>query len=349
MTRLERHWYRITPLHLILLPVSLIFRLLAATRRTLYRSGMLASEKLPVPVIVVGNITVGGSGKTPLTLHLVQQLLDNGWHPGIISRGFGGSAASPQAVYDSSDPAEVGDEPVLMAQRKLCPVWIGRDRPAAARELLRAHPECDVILSDDGLQHYRLQRDVEIAVVDGVRRFGNAFLLPAGPLREPVARLAEVDAVVVNGGIEPIDCYSDSGHAYRMQLHGETFYNLLNPEATMQAADFLGQRLHAIAGIGHPQRFFAHLQKLGLAVLAHPYPDHHRYTSGDLDYPDADAILMTEKDAVKCAGLSERDTGQAEKIWPAEKCWVLRVDAQLDPALTLHILERIAPNGRKTA
>ena len=349
MTWLEHHWYRITPLHLILLPISLLFRLLSATRRALYRSGILASEKLPVPVIVVGNITVGGSGKTPLTLHLVQQLLDNGWHPAIISRGFGGSAASPQAVQASSNPAEVGDEPVLMAQRKLCPVWVGRDRPAAARELLRTHPECDVILSDDGLQHYRLQRDVEIAVVDGVRRFGNGLPLPAGPLREPVARLNKVDAVVVNGGTKPVDTYNSSGHAYRMQLHGETFYNLLNPDVTAQAADFLGLRLHAIAGIGHPQRFFAHLQQMGLTVQAHPYPDHHRYTPGDLSYPDADAILMTEKDAVKCAALLEQDNVAEQKNWAAEKCWVLRVDAQLDPALTQYILERIAPHGRQTA
>ena len=352
---LQRHWYRVTPLSLALLPISFIFRLLAATRRVLYRSGMLPSEKLPLPVIVVGNITVGGSGKTPLTLWLVQQLIANGWHPGIISRGFGGTAASPQAVYASSDPAVTGDEAVLMAQRMLCPVWVGRDRPAAARELLRAHPECDVILSDDGLQHYRLQRDVEIAVVDGVRRFGNGFLLPAGPLREPVARLAEVDAIVVHGGTATLDSYGSASVAYRMQLHGEVFYNLLNPDTTAQAASFRGQRLHAIAGIGHPQRFFTHLHQLGLTVQAHSYPDHHCYAPGDLNYPDADAILMTEKDAVKCAALSEQDNGSEQKYrseqnnWAAEKCWVLRVDAQLDPALTQHILERITPHGRQTA
>ena len=327
---LQQHWYRITPLHLILLPLSLIFRLLAGIRRTLYRSGILASERLPVPVIVVGNINVGGSGKTPLTLWLAQQLLDNGWHPGIISRGHGGAAISTQAVYYSSDPAIVGDEALLMAQRKLCPVWIGHDRPAAARELLRVHPECDVILSDDGLQHYRLQRDVEIAVVDGIRRFGNGLLLPAGPLREPPSRLTEVDAVVVNGGaIAEGEC--------RMQLHGECFYNLLNPDTSAQVTDFHGLRLHAIAGIGHPERFFAHLNDMGLAVQTHPFPDHHRYTTGDITYADADAILMTEKDAVKCSTFA------------TEKCWVLRVDAQLDPILTQHILERIAPYGRQAA
>ena len=339
MNWLERHWYRITPLHLILLPLSFVFGMLASLRRALYRSGMLTSEKLPVPVIVVGNITVGGSGKTPLTLWLAQQLLDSGWHPGIISRGYTKASSkcghscttpAPQAVYPSSDPDVAGDEAVLMAQRKLCPVWVGRNRAAAAHALLEAHPECDVLLSDDGLQHYRLQRDVEIAVVDGTRRFGNGFLLPAGPLRELPSRLAEVDAIVVQGG-------TAAAGEFSMQLHGESFYNLLNPGTSAQAADFFGQRLHAIAGIGHPQRFFAHLNKLGLTVHAHPFPDHHRYLPADLAYAGADAILMTEKDAVKCMEFA------------TEKCWVLRVDAQLDPSFTQHILERITPDGRKTA
>ncbi len=327
---LERHWYRITPLHLILLPISFIFRLLAGIRRTLYRSGILPSKKLPIPVIVVGNITAGGSGKTPLTLWLTQQLLDNGWHPGIISRGYASTAASSQAVYNSSDPGAVGDEAVLMAQRKLCPVWVGQDRVAAARELLRAHPECDVLLSDDGLQHYRLRRDAEIVVVDGARRFGNGFLLPAGPLRELPSRLAGADAVVVNGG-------APAAGEYAMQLQGERFYNLLNPSTQAHAADFHGQHLHAIAGIGHPQRFFDHLSHLGLAVQTHPFPDHYRYTPGDLAFADADAILMTEKDAVKCAAFA------------TEKCWVLRVDAQVDPSLTQLTLERITQNGRQAA
>jgi len=327
---LERHWYRTTPLHLILLPVSFIFRLLSGMRRTLYRSGILPGEKLPVPVIVVGNITVGGSGKTPLALWLVQQLLDNGWHPGIICRGYGSKVSSPQAVHPSSNPDATGDEAVLMAQRKLCPVWAGQDRVTAARELLRANPECDVLLSDDGLQHYRLRRDVEIVVVDGVRRFGNRFLLPAGPLRELPSRLAEADAVVVNGG-------ASSPGEYAMQLHGTRFYNLLNPNLSAYAPDFRGKHLHAIAGIGHPQRFFAHLNNLGLAVQAHPFPDHHRHTPKDFDYADADAILMTEKDAVKCTAFATK------------KCWVLRVDAQVDPILIKHILERIAPDGRQAA
>jgi len=321
---LQRHWYRITPLHLLLLPVSLLFQLLIAIRRLLFRSGILSSVKLPLPVIIVGNITVGGTGKTPLTLWLAEQLLADGWHPGIISRGFGGSGSKPQEVLNSSDPASVGDEPVLMAQRLLCPVWVGRERPAAARALLLAHPECDVIISDDGLQHYRLQRDVEIVVVDGIRRFGNGFLLPAGPLREAPSRLREVDAVVINGG-------QAAAGEYLMQLEGVHFYNLLNPEITATAADFQGQSVHAIAGIGHPERFFGHLNRLGLTVQTHPYPDHHAYSAADLAYSDANALLMTEKDAVKCIAFAD------------EKCWVLRVDAHPDSALAQLILKKITP------
>ena len=326
---LEQHWHRITALHLILLPVSLIFGLLAALRRALYHAGVFTRVKLPVPVIIVGNINVGGSGKTPLTLWLAQQLLENGWHPGIISRGYGGANSSAQAVYSTSSPDDAGDEAVLMAQRKLCPVWVGRDRPAVAQALLSAYPECDVILSDDGLQHYRLDRNVEIVVVDGIRRFGNGWLLPAGPLREPASRLRQVDAIVINGG-------EASSGEFGMRLHGSSFYNLLNPATTAQAADFFGQNLHAIAGIGHPERFFAHLSHLGLKVQAHPFPDHHHFTPKDLAFTDADAVLMTEKDAVKCSAFA------------SEKCWVLRVDAQPDPTLAQLILERISPNGRQT-
>ena len=320
---LQWHWYRITPLHLLLLPLSLLFWLLSALRRLLYHYSILTSIKLPVPVVVVGNISVGGTGKTPVTLWLAEQLLANGWHPVIISRGFGGSNFNALEVRADSSPADVGDEPVLMAQRKLCPVWVGRDRPAVAEAALLAHPECDVIISDDGLQHYRLQRDLEIAVVDGQRRFGNGLLLPAGPLRETVSRLHSVDAIVCNGGVS-------SPGEYPMQLEGMHFYNLLNPGITATASDLQGKSLHAIAGIGHPERFFQHLSKLGLKIQSHAYPDHHAYKPSDLEYDGADALLMTEKDAVKCLRFAD------------EKCWALRVDANLDQTLTQLILKRIS-------
>ncbi len=319
---LQQHWNHVTPLHALLTPLSVLFWLLSLIRRKLYHYGIFSGIKLPVPVIVVGNITVGGTGKTPATLWLAEQLLANGWHPGIISRGYGGSGTAPQEVSANGDPEIVGDEPVLMAQRKLCPVWVGRKRPEAGQALLAAHPECDILISDDGLQHYRLIRDLELVVIDGLRRFGNGMLLPTGPLREKISRLASVDAVIVNGG-------TPQAGEFAMQLEGTQFYNLLNPDITASAAEFRDQTLHAIAGIGHPQRFFSYLQEMGLHFTPHAFPDHHRYSAAELNYPGANALLMTEKDAVKCAGFAD------------EHYWVLRVDAQIDPALAQNILEKL--------
>ncbi|MBU1215277.1 MAG: tetraacyldisaccharide 4'-kinase [Gammaproteobacteria bacterium] len=328
MEHLQQHWYRLSPLHLLLYPISLIFRLLVALRRALFRSGLLASVKLPVPVIVVGNVTVGGTGKTPLTLWLARQLIEAGWHPAIISRGYRSEGdATAREVHKDDSADTVGDEPLLMARRALCPVWIGRDRPAVAQALLQSHPECDILISDDGLQHYRLQRDVEIAVIDGVRRFGNGLLLPAGPLREPLSRLRDVDAVVVNGGLP------DSTAGIPMSLQGTQFHNLLDPTLIRSAADFDGLKVHAFAGIGHPERFFRHLQQLGLQPDTHALPDHHRYTGDEISPADADAILMTEKDAVKCAAFA------------TSKHWVLQVDAQVAPPLFNLITEKLS-HGR---
>src|SRR5574340_304245 len=225
-----------------------------------------------------------------------------------------------------SDPAVVGDEPALLARRCRCPVWIGRDRVAAARALLAAHPECDVIISDDGLQHYRLRRDVEIAVVDGARGLGNGLLLPAGPLREPASRLAAVDAVVINGATtHPSLADTLPPRSLHMRLRGESFHNLVDPSRRASAADFRGKKLHAVAGIGNPRRFFDHLRDLGLDFTAHAFPDHYAFQPGDLGF-GADAILMTEKDAVKC-----------EKFAPPN-AWALAVDAEPDSALEQKIL-----------
>jgi tetraacyldisaccharide 4'-kinase len=330
MQWLENHWYRITPLHLVLFPISLLFWMLARVRRTLYRVGVLESVKLPVPVIVAGNITAGGSGKTPLVLWLAEALISRGYCPGIISRGYGGTNTQPHEVIPNGTPESSGDEPLLMAKRNLCPVWVGRDRAAAGEALLNAHPECDVLISDDGLQHYRLKRDVEIVVVDGQRRFGNGLILPAGPLREGTSRLKEANAVVINGG-------EAKPGEYAMTLHGARLTNLLNPGVTRQPGDFRNARLAAIAGIGNPQRFFNHLKALNLDVKPLAFPDHYRYVASDLEFPGIDALLMTEKDAVKCAQFAN------------EKHWVLRVDAELDAALLQNILKRIAPHGRQTA
>ncbi len=280
---------------------------------------------LPVAVVVVGNITAGGSGKTPLVLCLVDELRRRGRRPGVISRGYGGNADGVRKVGDGDSPAEVGDEPLLIRRRAGCPVFVGRDRVAAGRALLAAHPECDVIICDDGLQHYRLARDVEIAVVDR-RGFQNGWPLPAGPLREPAARLRRVDAVVANGW------HGDAG--FRMTLVGDRFALLAKVSRYATPGDLAGRRLHAVAGIGEPRRFFDHLTALGMRFAAHPFPDHHAYVAGDLAF-DGDAILTTEKDAVKFGTLATLPV------------WVLPVTAAVTPDLAQFILERI--DGRPSA
>ena len=327
---IERQWQGLTPWHILLWPISLLFRGLVALRRLLYQIKLLPSYRLPVPVIVVGNLTVGGTGKTPLVLWLAEFLRAQGYRPGIVSRGYGSRARRPQSVSGTSDPALAGDEPVLLARRAQCSVWVGARRVEVARALLTARPDCDILISDDGLQHYALQRDVEIVVVDGQRRFGNGWLLPAGPLREPVSRMKATDAVVINGGdIAPGE--------YAMRIIGATFRHLRNP-VSAPAADFAGKRLHAVAGIGYPSRFFTHLRQLGLDVVEHPFPDHHSFQPHELQFDNADAILMTEKDAVKCVAFAP------------ENSWALAVDAEVDTALGSKILEKLRKrDGRQTA
>jgi tetraacyldisaccharide 4'-kinase len=298
----------------------------SAARRSAYAYGVLRTHRAGVPVVIVGNITVGGTGKTPLVLWLAAFLQRHGMRPGIVSRGYRGAADHALEVTPAVDTSTAGDEPVLLARRSGCPVWIGRDRVAAARALLEAHPECDVIIADDGLQHYRLARDVEIAVIDGARGLGNGYTLPAGPLREPASRLAAVDAVVVNArdaseAARPRECV--------MRLEGSRFRNLADPQRHAGAADFAGKRVVAIAAIGNPPRFFAHLAALGMTFESRAFPDHHAYRESDLAFPDADAIVMTEKDAVKCAPFAS----------PLH--WVLPVDAVPDPQLGALVLRKL--------
>ena len=325
MTGLESHWYRKTPLTLLLLPLSWLFCAVAMLRRRAYAAGLLKVERLAVPVIVVGNISVGGTGKTPLVAWLVNWLREQGYRPGIVSRGYGGGARHwPQQVRPDSDPRMVGDEAVLLARRCRCPMAVGPDRPAAAQALLE-HADCDIVVSDDGLQHYRLGRDVEIAVVDGVRRFGNGHCLPAGPLREPVSRLRSVDLVIANGTAGPRE--------YAMRLQPAALRKLQDPEVTRPLAQFEGQRVHAVAGIGNPRRFFELLKSHGLEVIEHSFPDHHPYTAGDLRFGDGGGddlpVLMTEKDAVKCQAFA------------APNHWYLPVDAQLDERVAQILLRLI--------
>ena len=326
-----RHWQRLTPLSAALCPLSLVFRAVIALRRAAYAHGVLRSHSVGAPVVVVGNITVGGTGKTPLVLWLAQFLKGHGLRPGIVSRGYGGRAAHPLEVTADSEAAVVGDEPLLLARRSGCPVWVSRDRVAAARALLHAHPECDVIVSDDGLQHYRLKRDFEIAVIDGARGLGNALLLPAGPLREPSSRLGSVDAIVVNrSASSAIHPHASAGRTeYAMQLDGSRFRNLSDATRQVDPGYFRGKRVIAIAGIGHPPRFFEHLARLGVTFDARAFPDHHAYVASDLAFPEAEAIVMTEKDAVKCAAFA------------SDIHWVLPVDAAPDPGLGERVLRKL--------
>lgn len=327
-------WQRRGALAQLLRPLSWLFGVLAARRRA-----RLQSQRLPVPVIVVGNIAVGGSGKTPVVDWLAGVLRAAGYRPGIVSRGHGGQISAQGGVAlvpAGGDPAQYGDEPVLLARLTGCPLAIGRDRPAAARELLRQHPDCDVLIADDGMQHYRLARDIEIAVVDEAT-LGNGLLLPAGPLREPLARLAEVDLVVAHGALSAsLQAVLGPVPAYPMRLQGAELRALEDPARRRSVAELRGQRVHAVAGIGQPQRFFDQLAAEGMVVVPHPFPDHHRFEAADLAFNDALPILMTAKDAVKCAAFAPAD------------CWEYPVQAQIGPGAAERILEKLE-DGRTSA
>ena len=320
MKRLDYYWYNKGVITLLLMPLSWLFCFVAIIRRQLYRFGVFKVHHLPVPVIIVGNISVGGTGKTPLVTWLVEVLRDNGYTPGIVSRGYGGQARHwPQQVRMDSDPRMVGDEAVLLSQRCACPMAVGPDRVEAAEALLK-HTDCDIIVADDGMQHYALGRDAEIAVVDGVRRFGNQHCLPAGPLREPLSRLESVDAVVTNGvpGVRE----------YRMDLIPGTLRNL-HADKRASLDSFAGQTVHAVAGIGNPDRFFKQLESHDITVIEHAFADHHPFSHEDIIFDDELPVLMTEKDAVKC---SEFATVQH---------WCVPVDAKMDERIIPLILRLI--------
>ena len=314
-----KFWSRRGAIAWLLWPVSLVFRVLVFGRRVLYGMRLLKSVHPGIPVIVVGNLTVGGSGKTPLVIWIAEFLKANGWAPGIVSRGYGANISEPRAATVASTAAEVGDEPILLSRRSGCPVWVGADRVRVAALLRAAHEDVNVLILDDGLQHYAMRRDLEIAVADA-RGFGNGFLLPAGPLREPRSRLRSVDAVVSHAS--PVQ-----GHA--MTLRGEELHRMTDARERQPLKAFAGQRVHAVAGIGDPNRFFLHLGKAGIKVLPHPFPDHHPFTPKDLEFGDQLPVLLTEKDAVKLRSV-------AQPHW-----WVLPVSAQLDPAFGTWLLGKL--------
>lgn len=319
-----------------LLPLATLFSGLSALRRFAFSRGLTAEVRLPVPVVVVGNIAVGGSGKTPVVEWLVGVLRRHGYRPGIVSRGYGGTEEGPCLVPTDGAAQRYGDEPLLLSRLTGCPVAIGRDRPAAGALLLQAHPGCDVIVSDDGMQHYRLARDVEIAVVDEVV-LGNCWPLPAGPLREGLSRLREVDLVIAHGVLsDGLRARIGIGNVFPMELSGERFRALDDTGHWVSAAHFQGRVIHALAGIGRPERFFSQLESMGLDVVRHPFPDHHAFVPADLAFAPGDVKIMTSKDAVKCAPFAIAD------------CWEFPVQARIGSGAADRILEKLS-NGRQTA
>jgi tetraacyldisaccharide 4'-kinase len=323
-----RHWYRRGALAWLLWPASLAFGLIVFWRRVLYRLRILKSVHPGIPVVVVGNLTVGGSGKTPLVLWIAEFLKAKGWSPAIVSRGYGGATQAPRAATVAAEADEVGDEPIVLARRSGCPVWVGRDRVKVIEALRLQHPDVDVVVLDDGLQHYRLRRDVEIAVVDA-RGFGNGFLLPAGPLREPPRRLRSVDAVVSH--------QNNQISGYAMALEGEVAHRMTDARDRQPLQAWRGQKVHAVAGIGNPSRFFVHVGSLGPKVAPHPFADHHRFVPEELEFGDQAPVLMTEKDAVKLRR-------HARANW-----WVLPVTAKLDPAFGDWLLRTLDGRRRSKA
>jgi tetraacyldisaccharide 4'-kinase len=297
----------------LLRPVEFVFRLVAASRRVVYRLGVMSPAKGSVPLIVVGNITVGGTGKTPVVIALVEHLQGLGLRPGVVSRGYGASNEKfPYSLNADSNASHCGDEALLIYQRTGCPVVVAPDRPAAVRQL-ETEFKVDVVLSDDGLQHYAMHRDIEIAVVDSRRGVGNGFCLPAGPLREPCSRLADVDFILYRGSCDPIN-----GVLYRCD-------NLVNLK-TGEVRDFSAGgdllAVHAVAGIGQPSQFFATLRNAGFQAVEHCFSDHHDYTASDLESMSDRPVLMTEKDAVKCRPLA------------SDNCWYLKITAEIPAQVT---------------
>ncbi|VAW97042.1 Tetraacyldisaccharide 4'-kinase [hydrothermal vent metagenome] len=288
---LQQSWYDKSGLTLALRPLSWLFILISVTRRYLYSVGIKKATQLSVPTIIVGNLTVGGTGKTPLVIWLANYLKELGYKPGILSRGYGGMAHSwPQQVRPDADPYIVGDEAVVISRRTQCPMAVGPDRVAAGEALLK-YSDCDIVISDDGLQHYPLKRNIEILVIDGIRRFGNGYCLPAGPLRECVSRKEEVDCKVTNG-------VAAQGE-YAMSYTGLTIVNLITEE-TRPLSEIVEHSIKAVAGIGNPDRFFNFLRSHGLRLETKAFPDHYLFQEDSIVADDDTVVLMTEKDAVKC-------------------------------------------------
>lgn len=322
-------WYQGRWWLTLLLPLSGLFSFIARLRKQKLQQ---AAQPYRVPVIVVGNISLGGTGKTPLLISLINAMRQRGFRPGVVSRGYGGKAASyPYIVSAGSDPAHSGDEPLLIALETDCPVVVDPDRDQAVKCLLENF-DCDLVLSDDGLQHYGLHRDFEICVVDGQRGLGNGYCLPAGPLREPPLRLAEVDWVVINGELEaalPNSIAADNRYVMRVE---PSEWRQLHTQSRLPAKDLPAEfvkPINAMSGIGNPSRFFNTLLAMGIKAEQHVFPDHHAYNEDELAFAEQGTLLMTTKDAVKCR----------EFVRP--NWWSLSVTAQLPDAFYDRIAESV--------
>jgi len=318
---LYQTWYGKNKRYRYLLPLSWLFCLIVFIRLWLYRIGVFSQKKLPVPVIIIGNISVGGSGKTPLLIGLCQYLTEQGYRVGVISRGYGGTLGKKIAAVDvNSDPKIVGEEPVLIAQQANIPVFVGKDRFAAALHLIeKHHPQ--LILSDDGLQHYHLARDSEVIVIHGKYLLGNEHFLPAGPLRESKKRLKHADFVVYQDKI--------AAQENSFYLAPEQFVSLNNQQTNVDLQYFSGKTVHAIAGIAHPKQFFEQLRALDIDVIVHPFADHHQYQSDELLFKDDYPLIMTQKDAIKCAGFQLKNA------------WALSIKTIISPHFEEVFLKRI--------
>lgn len=326
---LTRQWYRPRRGPSLLQPLACVYGALVRARASAYGRGWLRVQPTAKPVVVIGNVSVGGTGKTPLTIWLALRLRDRGLRPAIVTRGYGRPEASRAPLFVRADSRweQVGDEPLLIYRRTGCPTVVAADRVAAVRQL--ASQPVDVILADDGLQHLRLERVCEIAVIDGARGFGNGRLLPAGPLREPLSRLERVDLIVLNGSAEhaSLASLSQGAAVLGMKLLGGCARRVDGLDVERPIEAFRGGPVHAVAGIGHPERFFRELAACGLEVRPHPFPDHHAFAARELAFADDFPILMTEKDAVRCAAMA------------TARMWYVPVTAHLDGADAQRLIE----------
>lgn len=330
MKSITHYWHSLNPVSVILIPVSLIFCCLVKLRRFAYQQHWLAINRFSLPVIVVGNIYVGGNGKTPFVIWLAEQLKHQGLKPAIVSRGYGASREGgnwPREVILNGDITRYGDEPYLLKQQTGCPVIIDPDRSRAIKKIQQEY-EADLIISDDGLQHYAMSRFIEINITDAKRLYGNRLCLPAGPLREACSRLQQVDYIVYNQAAGQFSQEAEKDKEYLMSYDFDVLQSL-DGKKSVRLEEFMGQTVHAVAGIGDPSRFFSLLSDRGIELIEHAFADHYFYAKKDLVFSDSYPVIMTEKDAVKCTRLT------------LDNAWFLPIKARVEGRLSENIMKKL--------